>query len=120
MRTGYTLDSFAAESSGQPGVAVKALADGVALVVKTRRSFYRVVVVNGAQRLVKVHGGVFSEPTTLRLCGATAGGSAIKVGWILVGLRVEFSLGPRRITSSTVHSIAIDPDQREEDYERVA
>ena len=50
----------------------------------------------------------------------SGGGSAVKIGWILVGLRMEFSVGTRRITSSTVHSVAMDPDQREEDFERVA
>ena len=120
FRTCQTLDSFAAESSNREGVAIEALPEGVTLVVKTQRSSYRIVVVDGSQRLVTVHGGVFPEPTTLRLCGATTGGSAIKVGWILVGLRMEFSVGTRRITSTIVHSVAMDPDQREEDFERVA
>ncbi|HEU4688905.1 MAG TPA: hypothetical protein VFS23_11115 [Vicinamibacterales bacterium] len=120
FRTCQTLDSFAADTCSRDGVAIEALPEGVTLVVKTQRSCYRVVVVDGSQRLVTVHGGAFPEPTTLRLCGATAGGSAVKVGWILVGLRMEFSVGPRRITSSTVHSVAFDPDQREEDFERVA
>ena len=120
LQTCQTLEGFAAESSKRQGIAIQALAGGVTLVVKTQRSSYRVVVVDGSQRLVTVHGGVFPEPTTLRLCGATAGGSAVKVGWIVVGLRMEFNVGSRRITSSTVHSLALDPDQREEDFERVA
>ena len=118
FRTCHTLDGFAAESSHSNGVPIDAFDAGVTLVVKTRRSSYRIVVIDGPQRLVTVHGGVFPEPTTLRLCGATAGGSAIKIGWILVGLRMEFRVGTRRITSTPVLSIAIDPDQREEDLER--
>ena len=120
LRTCRTLDSFAAQSANKNGIAIDALDAGVTLVVRTKRSTYRIVVVDGAQRLVMVRGGVFPEPTTLRLCGATAGGSAVKIGWILVGLRMEFTVGPRRITSSTVHSVAMDPDRREEDFERVA
>jgi hypothetical protein len=121
LRTGHTLDSFAADSSNREGVAIEAFDAETTLVVKTRHSYYRMVVVNGSQHLVKIQGGVFPEPTTVRLCGATAGGSAIKVGWILVGLRMEFRLGTRRITSSSVHSISIEPAALEEaGYERVA
>jgi hypothetical protein len=115
------LDSFASESSTSEGVPIDALDAGAMLVVRTQRSSYRFVVVDGPQHLVRVHGGVFPEPTTLRLCGATAGGSAIKLGWILVGHRMEFSVGPRRITSSNVHSIRIEPAVPDESpCERVA
>jgi hypothetical protein len=121
MRTGHTLDTFAAESSRNESIALDGLDIGATLVVKTKRSSYRVVVVDGSQQLVRVHGGVFPEPTTLRLCGSTAGGSAIKVGRIIVGLRMEFSVGPRRIVSSSVRSIAIEPAHDEDSgYERVA
>jgi hypothetical protein len=121
LRMCQTLDRFAAESSNREGVAIDPLPEGVTLLVETHHSSYRVVVVDGSQRLVKVHGGVFPEPTTLRLCGATTGGSAVKVGWILVGLRMEFRVGPRRVISSPVHSVAVDPGQRDESgYERVA
>jgi hypothetical protein len=121
LRTARTLDYFGSESSNRQGVAIDALAAGVMLVVRTERSSYRLVVVDGAQHLVRVHGGVFPEPTTLRLSGATAGGSAIKVGWILVGMRMEFSAGTRRITSSNVHSVRIEPAVPDESScERVA
>lgn len=121
LRVAQTLDSFAAEAGSNNGVAIDALDAGVMLVVKTQRSSYRVVVVDSAQQLVNVHGGVFPEPTTIRLCGATAGGSALKVGRILVGLRIEFSVGGRRITTSTVRSVAIEPAWDDESsYPRVA
>ena len=56
-----------------------------------------------------VQGGtMFPEATSVRLEGATADGSALKMGWILVGLRFEMSLGPKRITSSRVRSVAIE------------
>jgi hypothetical protein len=121
MRTGHTLDTFAAESSNGQSIGLDKLDIGVTLVVKTQRSSYRIVVVDRSQQLVRVHGGVFPEPTTLRLCGSTAGGSCIKVGRITVGLRMEFRVGPRRIVSSSVRSIAIEPAQDENSgYERVA
>ena len=121
LRTGHTLDSFAADSSNREGVAIETFETGASLVVKTRHSYYRMLVVDGSQQLVQIQGGVFPEPTVVRLCGATAGGSAVKVGWILVGLRMEFRLGTRRVTSSSVHSISIEPAALEESgYKRVA
>jgi hypothetical protein len=115
------LDYFTSESSKRQGIAIDALDAGVMLVVRTRHSSYRLVVVDGPQHLVCVHGGVFAEPTTLRLCGATAGGSAVKVGWILIGMRMEFSVGTRRITSSNVHSVRVEPAVPDESScERVA
>jgi hypothetical protein len=114
LRIGQTLDSFTADSSNREGVAIETLETGATLVVKTRHSYYRLVVVDGSQQLVNIQGGVFPEPTTVRLCGATAGGSAVKVGWMLVGLRMEFRVGTRRITSSSVHSISIAPAALEE------
>jgi hypothetical protein len=44
----------------------------------------------------------------VHLSGATFGGSTLKLGWILVGLRVEFGLGTRQITTSPVESITIE------------
>jgi hypothetical protein len=63
---------------------------------------------NSAQRLVAVDGGVFPETTVVTLSGATLGGSALKVGWIVEGLRLEFCDGLRRITSSPVESVEIE------------
>jgi hypothetical protein len=105
-----TLDGFALESRGTQGLTVETLDAGATLLVKTRHSSYRVVILDGRQRLVVVEGGVFPEPTVVRLSGATFGGSALKLGWILVGLRLEFGVGAGQITSSTVESVEIDSD----------
>jgi hypothetical protein len=103
-----TLEGFARESNERDGIALPTLDTGVALTVKTRRSSYRLVVLDSARRLVLAEGGVFAEPTVVQLSGATFGGSTLKVGWILVGLRVEFGLGTRQITSSPVQSVVIE------------
>ncbi len=103
-----TLDGFARESHEKDGVGVYALDAGSTLIVKTRHSCYRLTVVDGSRQLVLAAGGIFPEPTIVRLSGATFGGSTLKVGWILVGLRIEFGLGTKQITSSPVQSIAIE------------
>jgi hypothetical protein len=77
------------------------------------------VVLDGARHLVLAEGGIFHEPTVVHVSGATFGGSTLKLGWILVGLRVEFGLGSKRIITSPVQSVTIEshspvevPDQR--------
>jgi hypothetical protein len=114
-----TLDGFARKSNEHKGLVVTSLDAGVTIVVRTRHSSYRLVVLDGARHLVLAEGGVFHEPTVVHLSGATFGGSTLKLGWILVGLRVEFGLGSRRITTSPVESVTIEshaplevPDQR--------
>jgi hypothetical protein len=103
-----TLDGFALKSNERDGLAIEKLEAGVTLVATTQHSTYRLTVLDGARHLVRAEGGIFPEPTVVRLSGATFGGSTLKLGWILVGLRIEFGLGPRQITSSTVQSIAIE------------
>jgi hypothetical protein len=111
-----TLDGFALESTGSKGLAIQSLDPGVTLMVKTRHSSYRIVILDGSRHLVLVEGGIFPDATVVRLCGSTVGGSALKLGWILVGLRIEFGLGTGIITSSPVQSVEIESptDSRQE------
>lgn len=107
--TPRTLDGFAHEPGCTDGVALQSFEAGAVLNVTTRHSNYRVVVVDPVQRRVLVTGGrLFPESIEVRLEGATAGGSLVKVGWIGVGLRFEMSLGQQRITTSRVQSITIE------------
>ena len=108
LPTWRTLDGFTLESGGCKGLNIEVLEAGSTLIVKTRRSSYRLVILDGRKQLVLIEGGVFPEATVVRLSGATIGGSTLKLGWILVGLRIEFGLGPRQITSSTVESVTVE------------
>jgi hypothetical protein len=58
-------------------------------------------------RALVTGGASFPEPTEVRLAGATAGGSMLKTGWIGIGLKLEMSVGRRRITTSRVVSVAV-------------
>lgn len=104
----YTLDGFVRESRCVEGVAFQSLEPGSVLEVNTRHTCYRLFVLDGTRQRALVTGGsLFPERTEVRVEGATAGGSALKVGWIGVGLRLEMSTGPQRITTSRVQSIVI-------------
>ena len=103
-----TLERFARHSEVAQGVALESLEPGTVLAISTRHSQYRLVVLDGARRRALVTGGAFfPESTEVRVHGATVGGSALKVGWIGIGLRLELSSGHQRITTSRVESIAI-------------
>jgi hypothetical protein len=115
-----TLEGFVVESNAGKGLSVEILNPGTKLVVRTLRSFYKITVLDGSRHLVRAEGGIFPEPTTVRLSGATFGGSAVKLGWIVVGLRVEFGLGLRHIKSSSVLSIALERPTFEEAYQQAA
>jgi hypothetical protein len=108
MTATCTLDDFALESDRSDGLTIETLDAGATLAVKTSRSSYRIIILDGRRHVVMVEGGVFPEATVLRLSGATAGGSALKLGWILVGFRMEFAIGNRHVTSSRVQSVAIE------------
>jgi hypothetical protein len=106
-RTALRVGSGCERSGG--GIAVDMLNPRASLVVTTRRSSYKITVLDGPQHLVLVEGGFFPEPTVVRLSGATVGRSALKLGWIVVGLRIEFGLGPTRVITSPVVSMTVEP-----------
>lgn len=90
------------------GVDITSLEPGTTLIVHTRNSQYRVVILFDSS-LVLVQGGArFPEATLVRLAGATAGGSRLKTGWILVGFHMEMWLDSRPLRSSRVCSISIE------------
>lgn len=102
------LDRFVVESSTAESVAIGSLEPGTTLIVTTQRSQYRLVVLSQPGLVIVTGGDRFPESRVVRFDGATSGGSALVVGRIVVGLRMEVSLGPVRITSSPVRSISIE------------
>jgi hypothetical protein len=107
--TPFSLEGFALEPGCVEGLALQSLDAGTVLNVITRHSSYRVVVVDPVQQRVLVTGGrLFPERTEVRVEGATAGGSVLKIGWIGTGLRLELSMGRQRITTSRVQSVTIE------------
>jgi hypothetical protein len=90
-------------------MALDSLDCGTRLLVRTRYSQYRLTVLNGESGDVLIEGGTLLQgETPARLNGATAGGCAMKLGWIGVGLRMELSVGGVRVTTSPVQSIEIE------------
>ena len=104
-----TLDGFAFQLGDADGVDVREVAAGAIVIVRTRNSCYRLVMVEPETQRVLVSGGDwFPEPTEAQLVGATGGGSMLKPGWIGVGLRMEFRHINQPITTSLVDAITIE------------
>jgi hypothetical protein len=87
------------------------------IVVNTRSSVYELIVLQGDIGDVLVRGGSkFPEFRRVQFLGSTAGGSALKMNTIDVGLRMEFHLGRTIVITSAVqalsrHARASDPTE---------
>ena len=109
IATDRTLDGFASLLGDADGVDLRELAPETTVMVRTRHSRYRLVVVEPDTGRMLISGGDgFPVPTEAQLVGATGGGSMLKPGWISVGLRAEFVHVGRRTTTSRVDAITIE------------
>lgn len=104
-----TVEGFALEAGATDGVAIESLDTGTVVILRTNNSEYRLTVLDEVRRTVLVKGGlVLQEATLACLQGSSAGGSFLKTGWIGLGLRVELTVGCRRIVTSPVRSITVE------------
>jgi hypothetical protein len=90
------------------GVDIHALPPGTTVVVETQNSRYRFVVLVEPSAVLVKGGSMFPDETIVRLVGATVGGSAVEVGWILVGWRIELRLDSVCIRSSPVRAVEVE------------
>jgi hypothetical protein len=107
--TPQPLGQFAQERGCSDGIDFQSLEIGTTVHVHTRYSSYRLVVTDPESGGALVTGGrFFLEPTPIRVEGATAGGSAIKAGWIGVGLHLEMLKRTNRVTTSVVRAVKVE------------
>ena len=104
---GVTLDWFGGVVNDIKGVDLRQLPPFTTLLVRTVNSVYRVVITTGPE--VYVQGGAFfPDPTSAYLDGASIGGSCVKVGWIGLGLLVQFRSGDQCVITSPVRAISTE------------
>ena len=92
-----------------PRIDVRQLAEGTVLVVETHNSRYRVVMTGRGSRATILGGSYFQEETDVRIEGSALAGSLLKVGWIAVGLFMEVASEDKRVVTSRVQSIVVEP-----------
>ena len=79
-------------------------------VVQTDNSVYQITVLQPYKREVFVQGGAFfPERTRAYLSGSSFGGSCLKLGWVGIGLHMEFLAKDRDqwVLTSHVRSITV-------------
>lgn len=103
-----TLDGFVQSTASGAGVSLHDLEPLTTLIVHTCNTSYRVIVSRKSAILVQ-GGRFFPDATAAHLDGSSAGGSFLKIAWIGVGMRMEISVGDRRIVTSPVRAIATEP-----------
>lgn len=91
------------------GIELRALPPGEEVVVETRNSRYRFVMLDGTGGNVLAQGGhYFPQQTIARIEGSTRGEHPVHAGWIELGLSVELSLRGERIVTTSVQSISVN------------
>jgi len=105
-----TLDGVVKAVSQADGIGLIDVDAFTTLVVRTDNSVYRITILRPHAREVLVQGGkFFPERTRACLSGSSFGGSCLKIGWVGLGLHLEFHAGDQWIITSHVRAIAIEP-----------
>ena len=104
-----TLDGVMATVSQADGVGLTDVDALTTLLVRTDNSLYQITILKPYAREVLVQGGAFF-PARTRAClsGSSFGGSCLKLGWVGIGLHLEFHTGDQWVITSHVRSIAIE------------
>ena len=89
-------------------VDLRSLQPVTELLVETRSSRYRIVVLDNALNVIVQGGQYFSQATRARVEGCAFGGNLLDSGWIALDACLEFSLGDKRVITSRVQSIAVN------------
>ena len=104
-----TLDGFVDEVSRADGIGLIDVDAFTTLVVRTENSVYQVTILKPHAREVLVQGGAFF-PVRTKAClnGSSFGGSCLKLGWVGLGLRMEFHTEDRRWCTDPAPSVSHD------------
>ena len=104
-----TLDGVVEAVSRTEGVGLTDVDALSTLVVRTDNSVYQITILQPYAREVLVQGGAFfPERTRACLTGSSFGGSCIKLGWVGMGLHMEFHFDDKWIITSHVRSITVE------------
>ena len=103
----HELNDVPFDSDEMYGVSIDALEPGTTVRVATRHSHYRFVILDSPGELLVTGGLMFPKGATVHLDGSTDSGSDLKVGWLLVGAKMEMRFGTVRIVSSRIRTVTI-------------
>jgi len=91
------------------GVTLTALEACDTIQARTRNSVYEIFLLEPKTGRALVRGGkYFAEPMEATVSGSTFGGCMLKVGWLGIGLRMEFYANGQRTVTSPVQSLRVE------------
>jgi len=100
----FTIDGLTkAVSEATKVIKLADLEPNYTLVVVTQdEAEYDITVLEPQTGLVRVKGGLFTEPTECKLSGSTFGGSMIWMGRIAIGMCIEFFMRSSTVDGGTI------------------
>jgi hypothetical protein len=100
------INADIAQSERDGGFYLKDIPDGSGLEVQTRNTHY-VIVKRGAETFISGHAKYCPVPTKAYIAGFTWGSSMLKIGFVGVGMHLEFSTDahPERIVTTQIASV---------------
>jgi hypothetical protein len=103
------LDGVTEISPLLEGVTLMELKACDTIHARTRNSDYEIFLLDPKSGRALVQGGkCFAEPVEATVSGSSFGGCMLKLGWIGVGLRIEFYVNGKRTVTSPVQSLRVE------------
>ena len=97
-----------AEQTSLRGVALETLEAFDTIWTRTHNSDYRIFLLDPRTGRALVEGGQFLDPVEAVVKGSTFCSSPFRVGWIGVGLRMEFWANGTIVSTSPVESVRVE------------
>lgn len=110
VRESRTLESFVEAATDREGLSLASLRPNARLLVRTRNTLYRLVVLGPGPTVLVEGGWYFPELTEAQFYGSSLGGSALKTYWIGLGFQMELSGPTGRVVTSPIRSIDVEGD----------
>jgi hypothetical protein len=104
-----TLDEATRMSDKLEGVTLETLKPCDTIHARTRNSDYEIFLLAPESGRALVKGGkYFAEPAEATISGSTFGGCILKMGWLGVGLRMEFNANGQYVMTSPVEELRVE------------
>jgi hypothetical protein len=112
-----TLDWVTEISDELEGVTLEKLKPCNTIHARTRNSDYEIFLLDPESGRALVKGGkYFAEPVEATVSGSSFGGSMLKMGWLGVGLGMEFNANGQYVMTSPVEELRVEHESLSLDH----
>src|SRR5262245_19850973 len=111
-----TVDGVTEICDELEGLTLRTLEACDMIHARTRNNDYEIFLLDPESGRALVQGGeYFTEPVEATVTGSTFGGCMLRMGWLGVGLRMEFYTHGLRTVTSPIQSLRVDHDSISDD-----